>query len=141
MFRTIIIDCNVNGDKKPIEFYTVSALEYYLGWGKAYIKTLETMGRLPQSPHVQLRKDGFVKVRIYTKTQLVELVELVENFYPVLYRGRDVVKKEYYKQKMYDYCQKVRQLQDKWDLEDYLSKEPATYRPFTKGKRNWRMIE
>jgi hypothetical protein len=136
MFHTRILDCEVNGEKKPIEFYTVQALEYYLGWNKDYFKVLEDKTWFPRTPYIQEIKRGtrLFPMRLYTRTMLQEVVELVENHYPVLYRGRDPIRKQRYVRELDDYGVLVKELQDKWNREDYLAKEPATYPPMQRRK-------
>jgi len=134
--RTAIIDVTVNGEKKPIEFYMVSAMEYHLGLTGNYIKELERKGMFPRTPYVWTKNGLGTKtnVRLFTKTQLDEVIELVENHYPVLYRGHDPIRKKLYQDASLDYSSRVRELEKKWKSEDYLAKEAPTYRPINRRK-------
>src|SRR3990167_3374231 len=119
MLRTQIIDVEVAGELKPIEFYLVNAISYYLGWRSTYLKKLEDAGMFPRTPYTRPNPFGYKRpIRLFTRTQLVEVVELVENYYPINYSGRDPLKKEVYAQQKLAFSQRVKALQEKWNKED-----------------------
>ncbi len=135
MYKTEIQDVMVNGEKKPIEFYTLSVMEYYLGWRSTYIKELETNKLFPATPYGK-KHNLSGNTRLYTKTMVEEAVELVENYYPIHYSGRDLILKEVHNQQKLAYAALVKELQEKWNTEDYLTKETATYRPLKRKENN-----
>jgi hypothetical protein len=133
-----IIDCDVNGVVIPVKFYTSSAVEFHLGWKGSSLGKMEGKGFFPKTPYVKIVKSfGGREIRLYTETQIEELIELTELYYPVLYRGRDVLLKEVYRLQMQTYQGKVKELQEKWEKEDYIMKEPPTPPPL-KRRSTWK---
>lgn len=112
----------VNGEVEVIEFQNISVFEYRLGHRKSYLKRLESISRFPKTPYVREMKNGLI-LRLYTYQQVEDVVALFQEEYPVVYRGRDLILKEKYKQDMLNYEKKVRELEKKWKETDYLQFE------------------
>ncbi len=117
-----ILEIEHEGRRKFIRFNTLQDLEFYMGWKAATFNTMILKGYFPETPYSVSRKDG-KRVRLYTPKMLEEVVELTENHYPVYYRGRNVLIKEHYREQLKLYAERVKQLQEKWNTEDYISLE------------------
>ena len=136
MSRFYIIDVETSTGLRPVKFHAPSVFAFWLGWKNSYLSTLETKGLFPKTPY--FKETNYpkpnTKIRLYTNGMVREAVEMVEDFYPVLYRGRDKVRKALYKQDQDEYRLKVIELQRKWMKEDYIAKEPTTPRPLRRKK-------
>ena len=109
---------------KPLLLFSTTALEYYFGWKSYRIASLEKQDYIPKTPYLNVNK--FKKrSRLYTRTMMKELIDLVDIHYPVYYKGGDPILKEVYKRKIIEYKTKVKALQEKWSSEDYFENEEA----------------
>jgi hypothetical protein len=115
-----ILDVETEVGKKPVQFFTTAALEFYLGFRGRYINRLISEGKLPKTPYV--KTGGFGRqIALYTKEMLSELVDLYDLHYPATSLSKNPQKRLEYGEKLAEYIGMVRKLEEKWRTTDYLT--------------------